>query len=93
MVATVMKTRRKREGEETKEVRAVWRRGNMAVRRLMRRWRSPALYLCHMASERSKVRYECVCVCVCWSVSLGVIRLLQQCPYSQGDDVSVSTST
>lgn len=35
-----------------------------------------------------------VCVvCVCWSVSLGVIRLLQQCPYSQGDDVSVSTSS
>lgn len=34
----------------------------MAVRRLTRRWRSPALYLCHMASERSEVRYERVCV-------------------------------
>lgn len=64
----------------------------MAVRRLTRRWRSPVLYLCHMALERSEVRYECVCMCVCWSVSLGVIRLLQQCPYSQGDNVSVSTS-
>lgn len=68
MVATVMKTRRKREVEETKEVRAEWRRENMAVRGLTRRWRSPALYLCHMASERSEVRYECVC-CVCVLVS------------------------